>query len=194
MADIKAKKVRLLAPGGGVLNFVGVTGNSHFAYPVSTTLIKTALERNIKVFEELATPAADGSTEVELTLENYAADNGGAVVSDTDCVVPDIEKEVADTHAAEDTAWIQQKGLEILARNEAAKGTVDPEEDETPGGTGTSTIPGGTGTDTLTGGGTDSVPGGTGTETLPGGNDSIPGGTDTIIAGGSGMEEGEENG
>ena len=170
MAEIKAKKVRLLAPGGGVLNFVGVTGNSHFAYPVSTTLIKTALERKIRVFETLATPAEDGSTEVELTLENYASDNGGAVVAETDCVVPDIEKAVSDLHATEAVEWIKKKGREIKARNDAAADTVT-------GGAGNDSVPGGTGSDTLSGGGgNSSVPGGTGSDTLNGGA-----GDDTVI-------------
>lgn len=193
MAEIKAKKVRLLAPGGGVLNFVGVTGNSHFAYPVSTTLIKTALERKIRVFETLATPAEDGSTEVELTLENYASDNGGAVVAETDCVVPDIEKEVSDLHADEAVEWIKKKGREIKARNDAAADTVT-------GGAGNDSVPGGTGSDTLNGGsGNTSVPGATGNDSVPGGtgSDTLNGGagSDTVLGpvGGDPITEGPEN-
>ena len=180
MAEIKAKKVRLLAPGGGVLNFVGVTGNSHFAYPVSTTLIKTALERKIRVFETLATPAEDGSTEVELTLENYASDNGGATVAETDCEVPDIEKEVSDLHADEAVEWIKKKGREIKARNDAAAAadtvTGGTGGSSVSGGAGNDSVPGGTGSDTLNGGaGSDTLQGGTGSDTLSGG-DTLTGG------------------
>ena len=119
MADeIKAKYVRMYAPGGAVINFCGVTGNTHFAYPVEVTVIKKALDRGILVFEELAEPAEDGSLEVQLTLENYKASNGGKVVGNDVTVVPDIEQKIIDTHAAEAAAAAAAQGLEIKAKQE----------------------------------------------------------------------------
>lgn len=114
---VEAKYVRMYAPGGAALNFMGVTGNSHFAYPVSITMIKKALERGILVFEELAEPAEDGSLEVQLTLENYEANNGGKEVKDA-VVVPDIEKQVMEAAAAVSEERLAAQGLEIKAKQE----------------------------------------------------------------------------
>ena len=98
----KYKYVRFVGPGGATLNFVGMTGNSHYAYPVAVTLIKKALERGILCFE-LLKPASDADAEEkykELTLENYATDNGGKVVDKTAVtVIPDIEDQRADMYA-----------------------------------------------------------------------------------------------
>lgn len=102
MAAPKYKYVRFVGPGGATLNFVGMTGNSHYAYPVAVTLVKKALERGILCFE-LLKPASDSDTEdkyKQLTLENYAADNGGKVVDETAVtVIPDIEDQRADMYA-----------------------------------------------------------------------------------------------
>lgn len=53
MSTITAKNVRTLAFGGGVANFMGITGNSHKYFWLSTDLIKLMLDRHIKVYERL---------------------------------------------------------------------------------------------------------------------------------------------
>ncbi len=122
MADINAKFVRILAPGGVTLNFTGITGNSHKAVAMPVTLIKKALDRGAKVYELIEEKDEDenvtGYSEVELTLENYTADNGGKEVTASNNVVPDIEKELAELHAAEFQERLEQKGLEIKERQE----------------------------------------------------------------------------
>ena len=128
MADINAKFVRILAPGGVTLNFTGITGNSHKAAAMPVTLIKKALDRGAKVYELIEEKDKDGNvtgySEVELTEENYTADNGGKVVEPTHNVVPDIEKERIETHAAEFQERLEQKGLEIKERQEALAAEV----------------------------------------------------------------------
>lgn len=53
MSTITAKNVRTLAFGGGVANFMGITGNSHKYFWLSTDLIKLMLDRHIKVYERI---------------------------------------------------------------------------------------------------------------------------------------------
>lgn len=110
---ITAKMIRTLAPAGSSINFMSLCGNSIFDYPCSITMIKTMLERGVKVYEQLAEPAEDGSTEIELTLENYAEDNGGIEIEDNADIIPDIELEVATAHAEEYEENMKNKGLNI---------------------------------------------------------------------------------
>ena len=128
MADINAKFVRILAPGGVTLNFTGITGNSHKAAAMPVTLIKKALDRGAKVYELIEEKDKEGNvigySEVELTEENYTANNGGKEVTATNNVVPDIEKERIETHAAEFQERLEQKGLEIKERQEALAAAV----------------------------------------------------------------------
>lgn len=118
MSEIKAKVVRTLAPAGVSINFVGICGNSHHYYPTDITLIKLMLDRNILVYEKLAEPAEDGSTEVLLTLENYDQDNDGEEVAEDAVIIPNIEKQIQDAHAAEREDFLAEKGLEIKDKQE----------------------------------------------------------------------------
>lgn len=130
--SIQFKWVRILAPAGCCLNFMGITGNTHkyFALPVS--MIKTAIERGAKVYElkideekdEEENVISSTESEVALSLENYASDNGGKEVTAEDAknAAPDIEKEVAETHAAEAEEKLVAIGLEIKAKQEAISG------------------------------------------------------------------------
>lgn len=135
MAEITAKFVRTLAPGGATLNFTGITGNSHKAVAMPLTLIKKALDRGVKVYELIENKDDDGNVtgydEVELTAENYDADNGGKAVTASNNIVPDVEKEREDIHAAEKAERLAEKGLEIKARQEelAAKNAPETEEE-----------------------------------------------------------------
>ena len=124
MAEITAKFVRTLAPGGATLNFTGNTGDSHRAVAMPLSLIEKALKRNIKVYELIEikdeeTEEVTGYKYKELTLENYTEDNGGKAVTESNNVVPDIEKEREETHAAEFAERLAEKGLEIKAKQEA---------------------------------------------------------------------------
>lgn len=135
MAEITAKFVRTLAPGGATLNFTGITGNSHKAVAMPLTLIKKALDRGVKVYELIEVKDEDenviGYEDLELTAENYASDNGGKKVTASNNVVPDVEKEREDTHAAEFAERLAEKGLEIKAKQEAlaAQNTTTTEEE-----------------------------------------------------------------
>ena len=184
---ITAKYVRTLAPGGAALNFVGITGNSHRYFPVSTTLIEKALRRGVKVYELVETLDAENNvtatSEIELTLENFESDNGGKAVAEGVNIVPDIEKETADKHAEEFAAILTEKGLAIQQRQTTLSqeylSTIDT---ITGGSTGADSVPSGTGADSISGGstGADSVPSGTGADSISGGStgaDSVPSGT-----------------
>ena len=113
MAEIESKIVRTVAPAGVSVNFTGITGNSHHYYPCAVSLIKLMLERKVLVYEKLAEPAEDGSTEVQLTLENFDQDNSGEEVAEDANIIPNLEEEIADKHAEEREAFLEEKGLEI---------------------------------------------------------------------------------
>lgn len=113
MSEIKAKFVRTVAPAGVSINFTGICGNSHHYYAVDISLIKLMLERGVLVYEKLEEPAEDGSTEVLLTLDNYNTDLDGQEISSSEVIVPNIEKQIQDTHTAERTEFLREKGLEI---------------------------------------------------------------------------------
>ena len=180
MADINAKFVRILAPGGVTLNFTGITGNSHKAVAMPVTLIKKALDRGAKVYELIEEKDEDenvtGYSEVELTLENYTADNGGKEVTASNNVVPDIEKDLAELHAAEFQERLEQKGLEIKERqDELAEYTlfsIGSESSVSIGGDPATSLGGGGGNESLYGGDPATSLGGGGNESLDGGEGS----------------------
>ena len=116
--DVVAKYVRTLAfARSSNANFRGMTGNSHWYYLVSVELIKTMLERNFLVYERLETPLEDGTTEVQLTLDNYNKPTGGIIITEDMAaqldIIPDIELEVSRVHDSEMEEYLRLKGLEI---------------------------------------------------------------------------------
>ena len=119
MADIKAKMVRTLSPAGVSLNYTGICGDSHFYYPVLVTSIKKMIDRGVLVYEYIDATDDEEAHELLLTNENYDQDNGGAEVAEEANIIPDIELEVEQRHATERAAWLEEKGLEIKARQEA---------------------------------------------------------------------------
>lgn len=166
MAEIAAKFVRTLAPGGATLNYTGITGNSHKAVAMPLSLIKKGLERGVKFYELIEEKDDDGNvtgySEVELTLENYDSDNGGKAVEATNNVVPDVEEERKTIHDQEYADRLAEKGLEIKKRQEALAASVLGEDSEDSdqiidGGDEDSTTTGGSGTQTIDGGDEDDL-------------------------------------
>lgn len=80
MSTITAKNVRTLAFGGGVANFMGITGNSHKYFWLSTNLIKLMLDRHIKVYERLL-PTEEQATNDDGELLWYYTDEEGNVIN-----------------------------------------------------------------------------------------------------------------
>lgn len=80
MSTITAKNVRTLAFGGGVANFMGITGNSHKYFWLSTDLIKLMLDRHIKVYERLL-PTEKQATNDDGELLWYYTDADGNVIN-----------------------------------------------------------------------------------------------------------------
>lgn len=135
MAEIKAKMIRTVCPAGVSINYVGMCGDSHFAFPVSITLIKTMIERGMSVYEQIPPDEEKGTegTELLLTLENYDQDNGGEVVAEDANIVPDIELEVNTQHAKEREEFLANKGLEIKEKQTQISNEffgIDPEAEE----------------------------------------------------------------
>lgn len=131
MADIKAKIVRTLAPAGVAANFMGITGNSHHYYPVEITLIEKMIKRGVLVYELLAEESENGETEVLLTLENFDQDNSGKQLEENIAIVPDLELAIANTHAEEKEAFLEEKGKEIKDKQtETYNDFFDIEEEE----------------------------------------------------------------
>lgn len=80
MSTITAKNVRTLAFGGGVANFMGITGNSHKYFWLSTDLIKLMLDRHIKVYERLL-PTEEQAKNADGDLLWYYTDTDGNVIN-----------------------------------------------------------------------------------------------------------------
>ena len=80
MSTITAKNVRTLAFGGGVANFMGITGNSHKYFWLSTDLIKLMLDRHIKVYERLL-PTEEQAKNAGGDLLWYYTDADGNVIN-----------------------------------------------------------------------------------------------------------------
>ena len=91
---ITAKMVRVVAPGGAMINFQGQTGTNRLA-AISVANIKQLLIENALV-EEFK---SDG-TVVRLNLDNYTQDNGGIEVDESVTIAPDLDKEAADRKEA----------------------------------------------------------------------------------------------
>ena len=132
MAEIQSKIVRTVAPAGVTVNFTGITGNNHQYYPCAVSLIKLMLERNVLVYEKLAEPAEDGSTEVQLTLENFNQDNSGEAVEEGAHVIPNLEEQIANQHAKEREAFLEEKGQEIKEKQQVTHNTFFNIIDQTP--------------------------------------------------------------
>lgn len=114
--SVTAKFVRTLAPAGSTVNFTAITGNSHRYFWISTELIKSMLEKDIRVFERLKENTEEGVKDTELTLENYAEENTNCVKFDedsNDIVIKDYElkrsEELQETHEE----FLENIGLEI---------------------------------------------------------------------------------
>lgn len=103
---VTAKMVRVVAPGGVVVNFQGQTGTNRLAAISVENIKKLLMDKAIvEEFKE------DG-TVVRLTLENYNQDNGGIEVDESVTIAPDLDKEAADRKEA----VMQDKLKEIGAK------------------------------------------------------------------------------
>lgn len=105
MADVTAKVVDIIAPGGATLNYVGITGlTKKQVMPV--TLIKKALERGCVVYEH-----KDDGTTVKLDLTNYKDDStGGTAVPEGTIMPPDLEDLDEARKEAEEEARLEAAG------------------------------------------------------------------------------------
>ena len=79
--EITAKNVRTLAPGGGVANFMGITGDSHKYFWLSTDLIKLMLDRHIRVFERLLPTEEQATNDDGEKMWYYIDPDTGATIS-----------------------------------------------------------------------------------------------------------------
>ena len=91
---ITAKMVRVVAPGGAMINFQGQTGTNRLAAISVANIKKLLIEKAI--VEEFK---SDG-TVVRLNLDNYNQDNGGIKVDESVTIAPDLDKEAADRKEA----------------------------------------------------------------------------------------------
>ena len=91
---ITAKMVRVVAPGGAMINFQGQTGTNRLAAISVANIKKLLIEKAI--VEEFK---SDG-TVVRLDLDNYNQDNGGIEVDESVTIAPDLDKEAADRKEA----------------------------------------------------------------------------------------------
>ena len=133
MAD--AKMVRTDTPAGVVTNYIANTGNSYHAYPVSTSLIKKMIDRGVLVYEQLAEENEKGETEVLLDSDTYSSTTTGAVTVGSDTlIIPDIEQEIINRHAAEYEELLKEKGLAIKDKQTSISNKFLGIEEEVSGG------------------------------------------------------------
>ena len=141
MADITAKYVRFVATAPCVTNFMASNGSQRKLTALPVDVIKRLIDQGARVVElkEVKDGTGEdakvvGYEEVVLDGSNYNKDNGGLPVPDDVIVTVDIDKEVADRHAAEWEAHMTEIGKEIKAeQDEKQKGSSATQEDE--GGT-----------------------------------------------------------
>jgi len=125
MADITAKYVRFQAFAPNVVNGASTVGTQRKLTALPVDVIKRLINQGARVVEikEIKDGTGEdakvvGYEEVVLTEENYNTDNGGLEVPDGAIVTVDIDKEVADKHAAEAEAKLEAIGEAIKAEQD----------------------------------------------------------------------------
>lgn len=118
---VDAKYVRVLSPAGKTVNFTAITGNSHRYYWLTSDLIKTMLDKKIRVFEKLKAVDASGKTEIELTKKNFDSNNNGKEYDATsgEIVIKDLEKERALELKKYQEEFLEELGFAIAEQLEA---------------------------------------------------------------------------
>ena len=81
----KYKWVKILSPGGVVINYQGQTGFTNKPVVLSTDLIKEFIDQKALVIE------LGEESEIILTEDNFDSDNGGLEVTEEDQIVENIE-------------------------------------------------------------------------------------------------------
>lgn len=116
---VTAKMVRVVAPGGVVVNFQGQTGTNRLAAISVENIKKLLMDKAIvEEFKE------DG-TVVRLTLENYNQDNGGIEVDESITIAPDLDKEAADKKEARMKAILEDIGAQYKAYFDSVAASIE---------------------------------------------------------------------
>jgi hypothetical protein len=127
MADITAKYVRFVAPAPCVTNFMASNGSQRKLTALPVDVIKRLIDQGAKVAEVKEILDEDdnvvGYEDVVLDDSNYNVDNECIAVPEDATVTADIDKEVADKHAAEWEAHMAEIG-------EAIKKEQDEKQEE----------------------------------------------------------------
>lgn len=122
MADITAKYVHFAAPAPCVTNFMASNGTQRKLTALPVDVIKRLIDQGARVAEVKEILDEDdnvvGYEDVVLTEENFDQDNECIAVPEEATVVVDIDKEVADKHAAEAEAKLEAIGEAIKAEQD----------------------------------------------------------------------------
>ena len=126
MADITAKYVRFQAFAPNVVNSASTVGTQRKLTALPVDVIKRLIDQGARVVEikeikDEETEEVTGYEEVVLDDSNYNTDNDGLPVPDDAVITADIDKEVADKHAAEWEAHMAEIGKEIKAEQDKKK-------------------------------------------------------------------------
>lgn len=140
----KYKWVKILSPGGVVINYQGQTGFTNKPVVLSTDLIKEFIDQKALVIE------LGEESETILTEDNFDSDNGGLEVTEEDQIVENIEIIHSTAREEKQEARISKIGQEFkkyfeenASRNITAL-SIDVTEDDLPltGYLGNAKIPG----------------------------------------------------
>ena len=144
MATAKYKYVKMVAPGGAVLNFIGIAGTTPEVV-LSTDLIKKCIKLGVAVFEiketeeeilgtkqikkefiplTLKKEAELSETEKKIGFKEVDGENGGKAVDETKVKpIPDLEEQIAKKMKDANDEFVRQCiakfEKEIKAKNEA---------------------------------------------------------------------------
>lgn len=144
MATAKYKYVKMVAPGGAVLNFIGIAGTTPEVV-LSTDLIKKCIKLGVAVFEiketeeeilgakqikkefiplTLKKEAELSETEKKIGFKEFDGENGGKAVDEAKVKpIPDLEEQIAKKMKDANDEFVRQCiakfEKEIKAKNEA---------------------------------------------------------------------------
>lgn len=144
MATAKYKYVKMVAPGGAVLNFIGIAGTTPEVV-LSTDLIKKCIKLGVAVFEiketeeeilgtkqikkefiplTLKKEAELSETEKKIGFKEFDGENGGKTVDEAKVKpIPDLEEQIAKKMKDANDEFVRQCiakfEKEIKAKNEA---------------------------------------------------------------------------
>jgi hypothetical protein len=118
---VENKWVRLDADAPCVENGIACNGKPYKMSALEVTTIKSLIDQGARVYEVKEVKEGTevvGYEDVLLTEENYDQDNSCLPVPENETIIPDLDKQLEEKHAAEWEAHLAEIGQEIKAEQD----------------------------------------------------------------------------